>query len=570
MEDAAPPARRSLPMVVARQLARVRPRGALLRSVFRSLVVALLAALAGLPLAVIWGITHASTTEYLGPHRVVLSSNFSSEVRIDLGPIGNAYLDSPASPIGLDLVVGGVGSATGVLNVNDLLSARTLAAYTALYADPQEVANALIGRLVYDGLGDALTAELILLAGFGLWQLRGRLLVPWAARRLTRRRLLVVYLAVVALLVGSILVPAEPEGTRIDVEAAGTRFGPVQVDNVLFADLLDRAFDGVRLLVQRQSKAVDDYVATAMAGLDEQSAKLAGPAPGETVLMSFSDLHCNQATTRLIGELVARTQPSLIISSGDDTVNGTAAERSCIRREARIGGGTIPIVVSTGNHDSDLTEAQMRAFGMNVLDGSAVTEAGITVLGDDDPEQNLPFSVERRTDRPETEEQMGQRMIDIARNRRVDVITLHQPAATAIIRETPNPPARLILYGHMHTQVGPQVIAHDDGSWSVAIQQGTAGGVRQPTITSFSTPFSTPLLSADVYRYFRDDATGLITGVQPVHFLPDGSVAVDDRIVIGDPAFLPLETRIKLGVSPSPTPAETSAVTPTPSPSPTG
>lgn len=355
-------------------------------------------------------------------------------------------------------------------------------------------------------------------------------------------------------------------GTRIDVEAAGTRFGPVRVDNVLFADLLDRAFDGVRLLVERQGKAVDAYVAQAMAGLDEQSAKLVGPAPGETMLMSFSDLHCNQATTRLITELVTRTQPSLIISSGDDTVNGTAAERSCIRREARMGGGRIPMVVSTGNHDSDLTEDQMRSFGMNVLDGSVVTEAGITVLGDDDPEQNLPFSVERRTNRSETEEQMGQRMIDIARSRQVDVITLHQPNATAIIRETPNPPARLILYGHMHTQLGPQVIAHDDGSWSVAIQQGTAGGVRQPTITSFSTPFSTPLLSADVYRYFRDDATGLITAVQPVHFRPDGSVTVDDRIVTGDLAFLPAQTRVKLGASPSPTPFDT----PAPSPSPTG
>ena len=53
---------------------------------------------------------------------------------------------------------------------------------------------------------------------------------------------------------------------------------------------------------------------------------------------------------------------------------------------------------------------------------------------------------------------------------------------------------------------------------------------EQPTFTSFSTPFSPPLISADVYFYFRDKATGLITGVQPVHFRPDGKVVIDDRI----------------------------------------
>ena len=135
-------------------------------------------------------------------------------------------------------------------------------------------------------------------------------------------------------------------------------------------------------------------------------------------------------------------------------------------------------------------------------------------------------------------------MVDIARGRRVDVITLHQPAASVVIMGTPDPPARLVLCGHFHAQSGPQVIMHGDGSWTVGMQQGTAGGVRQPTITSFSTPFSPPLISADVYFYFRDNATGLITGVQPVHFEPDASVVIDGsdphrrpgRPARGDPA----------------------------------
>jgi hypothetical protein len=95
---------------------------------------------------------------------------------------------------------------------------------------------------------------------------------------------------------------------------------------------------------------------------------------------------------------------------------------------------------------------------------------------------------------------------------------------------------------------------HDDGSWTVGMQQGTAGGVREPTFTSFSTPFSPPLISADVYFYFRDNATGLITAVQPVHFRPDAKVVIENRIATGDLGKLPPETRMRLDEA-APTPS---------------
>ena len=91
----------------------------------------------------------------------------------------------------------------------------------------------------------------------------------------------------------------------------------------------------------------------------------------------------------------------------------------------------------------------------------------------------------------------------------------------------------------MHAQAGPYVVKHDDGTWTVGMQQGTAGGVKQPTITSFSTPFSPPLVRADCYFYFRDNATGLIT-VDPAGALQhrrDGEIAerIDDRPDQRDP-----------------------------------
>ncbi len=210
--------------------------------------------------------------------------------------------------------------------------------------------------------------------------------------------------------------------------------------------------------------------------------------------------------------------------------------------------------MAPGNHDSDVTEAQLKSDGATVLDGSVVDAAGFSVLGDDDPEHNIPFSVERTKDRAESVEQLGQRLVDVARSRRTDVIAVHQPAASKVIMATPDPPARLVVWGHYHAELGPTVITHADGSWTVGMQQGTAGGVRQPTFTSFSTPFSPPLISADVYFYFRDDTTRLITAVQAVHFLPSAEVVIGDRIATGDLDLLPPDTRLKLGGL-APTPA---------------
>jgi len=546
--------RRTLLNLLARQAARVRSGPALLKSSGKALLRTLVAVVAIAPLAAAWGIGHAEVDDYLGPHQVRFATNYGGEVEINLGPIGNAYLPSPAWPVGVTIIVGGVGAAPET--VGSLFSERTLAAYASLYTDPQGAVEGIVERLEQQAVVSGLMVEALLLVVFAAFRLRSRLLAPWVVQRVTRRRVLVAYATVVALVLGSILAPRAQPGLRIPVSvAAGT--GPLAsltVDSVLLADLLDRGIKGITLLSDRQQQAVRDYVDNSYANLSTQFDALPRPSAGESMIMGFSDLHCNQATTELITRLVRATEPALVLSSGDDTVNGTAAERGCIRREAAIA-GDLPFLVAPGNHDSNITETQMSSDGMTVLDGKGVAAGGMLVLGDDDPEHNIPFSVERTMDRPESEEQLGQRLVDVARTERTDVIMVHQPRASAVIMDAPDPPARLVLWGHFHAESGPSVVRHADGSWTVGMQQGTAGGVRQPTFTSFSTPFSPPLISADVYFYFRDTATGLITGVQPVHFRPDASAVVDDRMPTGDLDSLPVTTRIKLGGdSPSSTP----------------
>lgn len=529
--------------------------------ILRSLVLTLAAAVLAAPFAAVWGGGHARVEDYLGPHRVTFASTYRHEVEVNLGPLGKAYLPSPAAPLGLRIDVGGVGTAaTG----DSLLSPETLASYAGLYTEPREAVAGVVDRLRVDAAMEALKAELVLLTGFALWLIRRRLLTPGLVRHISARRLVLAYGVVLLVIASSVLAPHPPaQERRIRVAVAeGTSFAGLTTDSVLLADLLDRGITGVRLLAGRQARAVAQYVARTAASLNSQAGVLPAPRSGETMLLGYSDLHCNRATTRLLARLVRATEPALVISSGDDTVNGTAAERGCVTREAGLAAGR-PHLVATGNHDTDVTESQLRAAGVTVLDGAPVEAAGLTVLGDDDPEQNIPFSVERIRTREETEPELGERMVQTARrtaagvaNRPpgVDVLALHQPAATAPVLRSDDPPARLVLWGHYHAQVGPTVVSHADGSWTVGMQQGTAGGVREPTITSFSTPFSPPLIRADAYFYFRHDATGLITGVQPVHFTPAGRFVVDPRIATGDLEALPAETRAALGGAPAPSP----------------
>ena len=220
--------------------------------------------------------------------------------------------------------MGGVGATTA--NLGSLFSEQTLAAYTSLYTEPREAISGIVERLAHDAVWEGLKAEAVLLLGVAIWRLRRQLVPPWIISRVTTRRAVAIYALVVALVIGSILVPQKPKDPRYPVSIAdGGRFSSLTVDSVLLADVLDRGIKGVKLLSARQQQAVKNYVETAAVSLSEQLDALPKPNSDESMILGFSDLHCNQAMTELISRLARATEPSVMLSSGDDTVNGTAA-----------------------------------------------------------------------------------------------------------------------------------------------------------------------------------------------------------------------------------------------------
>ncbi|HWH99362.1 MAG TPA: hypothetical protein VNT27_03455, partial [Propionibacteriaceae bacterium] len=193
-------------MIAARAAAARLSRTSMQR-VGRALALTLAATLVTLPFAAAWGIGHAHIDDYLGPHRATFSANYDGEIKLDLGPIGNAYLLSPVAPIGLGVTIGGVGQAAESLTT--LFSDRTLAAYAGVYSEPGEAVGGVVERLEIDALKRALVAEAVLLTLFAAWVLRRRWLSPWLADRTSGRRVAAVCVVVTALVVGSILVPRE-------------------------------------------------------------------------------------------------------------------------------------------------------------------------------------------------------------------------------------------------------------------------------------------------------------------------------------------------------------------------
>lgn len=538
---------------------RILNRG-LVRGVLRALLALCVSAVLAAPLAVVWGIGRTEITDYLGANQVTIAVDYTGETRVDLGPLGNAYLPMSYGPVGLTITVHGFADHGAA---HSILSEDTLKSYLNLYYDPQQVMSGIAHGLADNAVRHIVLAEIVLVLIMLGWTQRRHFL---SARlvRMTRAQQGILGYLMVLIIVGAVVIaaPAQEPTRRYDVTVAdGTRFAGLTVDSAVLADLLDRGIVGVRKMADRQQASMDNYVDRTTANLIKETDRLPKPQPGEQLLFGISDLHCNLAMIRFWHQLVTMTEPDIVFSSGDDTMNGTATEQACVTDERGIAQDH-PFVDIGGNHDSAITERQMKAAGATVLNGKVTEVNGVRFLGDDDPEYNPPFSTTRVQERAETEQQLGRRMVNEATGRDVDVIMVHQPTAALPIVRTPDPPAKLITWGHMHVQSGPDVIMHKDGSWTVVIQMGTAGGVAAPTITSFSTPFSPPRKSADGYFFYRDVATGLITGVQPVHCLPDGSVIIDDRIPTGDLADLPPQTRNRLGGDVSPTPTASPTATP--------
>jgi predicted MPP superfamily phosphohydrolase len=174
------------------------------------------------------------------------------------------------------------------------------------------------------------------------------------------------------------------------------------------------------------------------------------PPPGGTddsvLLLHVSDLHLNPAGFDLVRQVVENFKVDGVLDTGDITDWGSEPENQLITSVGHLG---VPYVYIRGNHDSPTTAALIASQpNATVLDDSAVTVAGIEVIGTPDPR----FTPDKSTGDDHASDDVltasGKRLAGLADTlpEAPDIALVHDPKqATPLDGDVP-----LVLAGHTH------------------------------------------------------------------------------------------------------------------------
>ncbi len=463
----------------------------------RILVVGLLGALVGI------GIGNAvGTSSDLGPLDVRTRLTVGVDSTFDVG-VAAVRVDTPG-PVGLSITANDVRFS----NPTDLADTLTS------FGDVEAVGAALLGDTLahlrdFAAVG-ALLGLLIALATH-------RPVLGHTPRKRVRR---FVYTAGAWLALGtvatSIIGPSVSLASRSWTPVVGLSIeGQLLPDIQVAGTLLDET---VRVLEDNEDfyQQLRIHTATAMGAISDEDAER-----GLATFVFESDLHCNLGMTRVINEVAVQAGAEFVLSGGDMTMSGTQLEALCTDVYLRRLADT-PLVVVLGNHDSVQTGADLDAGGAVVLAGEPVRVAGLTLLGDSDPNRSqIGTATTLRGD--ETVSEFADRMAETACDTRPDILLVHDPAhaAEAIEQEC----ADVVLSGHRHREGGPTVSGD-----TVAYTVDNSGG------TGENTPSYGPLATdSAVALFYYDPDTEAVLGMRTVAFSEEGAVTVGDYRLLDPP-----------------------------------
>jgi predicted phosphodiesterase len=195
------------------------------------------------------------------------------------------------------------------------------------------------------------------------------------------------------------------------------------------------------------------------------------PAPGGTddtvALLHVSDLHLNPAGFDLVRQVTEQFGVDAVLDTGDITDWGSSPENRMI---SSVGTLRVPYVFIRGNHDSAVTAALIAAQpNAVVLDDSATTVAGLTVVGTPDPR----FTPDKSTGDDDAPEEV---LVESGEELAEFVDSLDEPPAIALVHDPKQAPpldgvAPVVLAGHTHER---KVTELDDGT--LLMVQGSTGG----------------------------------------------------------------------------------------------
>ncbi|MFZ0140131.1 MAG: metallophosphoesterase family protein [Aeromicrobium sp.] len=504
------------------------------RQVLEALALLAIAVIVGAPVA-LGTLVHSERHIDIGAHDATVVPVLDGYATLDFGAV------LPKVRLPAEAVAGvGVDISLGNAEVESL---DQLVARDAVIASQPEGEIAAVRAAVRDMIEAAalrgLGVGVLVAVGVALtWQAVGaerRALLWNAARRPTRNQMLVGGFVAVVVTVSTVLIAVPEQGqgrpptSWVPLVQA---FPDVPSDPVL--DKLEivngSATEGSQALVQGALETYHDSVVFYGAlALRAATTTVRQPKEDETTALVVADRHDNIGMDPVAHAIAVKARAELLLDVGDDTSNGGSWETFSINSLAREFRG-FSIVAVAGNHDqgSSVTDT-MKDRGFRVLTGRRpVDVGGIRFLGSSDPRSSgLTAGYDgNEDDNIEAIVEQDKRLTEVAcRDKRVAVLMVHSAASAR--RASESGCVDLVLSGHLHRQVGPEVIEGENGRSTTTLTTGSTGGA----VYTFALGSKLRRSAQVTVVTFRD---GRPVGLQPVTFEPGGTISVAD--------YTPVET----------------------------
>lgn len=478
--------------------------------------------LIAVPLAVVLFLRSESTTT-IASHDATISPTLDGYATVRTGPFLPDVRRATDLPIGVDILLG----KTEAGSTQELVQRY---AFIASQPDGQveRVADEVKDLALDAVLQAALAAVVPILVWVGVGRDRRRQLLRFSDTKRSLRTL-AGGASVLALLV---VVVVEPWADDEELLVSGDDWQPLsaylpQIDIPPEAEGIEVegtiAADGTKRLV---FSAIDTYEKSrdfyAAAVQDAQDLILREPGLHETVAVLVSDRHDNIGMDPVARAVADRAGATAILDAGDDTSTGSQWEAFSLDSLDEAFDDYEHRFAVQGNHDHGgfverhLAERDWTTATEEVVEGPG----GGTLLSWNDPRSS---GLGNWRDQPGLSiEQTADRIAEVAceSDKRVNTLLVHDSdmGTTALERGCVD----LVLSGHVHVQVGPDLVEGKDGI-GYTFTNGTTGGAAYALAVG-SKLRRAAQLTLVTYRQ------GEPVGLQPVMLETNGVFTVQDYI----------------------------------------
>ena len=497
------------------------------KQVLQALALFVVAVIVGAPVAYSTFV-HSERHVVIGAHDATVVPALDGFATLDFGPLlPRVRLPAEAvAGIGVDISLGNaeVESLDQLVARDAVIASQPEGEIAAVRAEVRDMLEAALLRGVGVGVLVAVGVALT-------WQAVGaerRAMIWHASRHPTRTQALVAAFVGVAV-VGSTVLVAVPEQQERPPKSwvpLVQAFPDVPSDPVLDqVEIVNgSATKGSKALVQgaleTYRESVEFYGALALRAAATTDVRR--PAEDESTALVVTDRHDNIGMDPVAHAIAVKAGAETLIDLGDDTSNGGSWETFSINSLAREFRG-FSIVAVAGNHDqgSSVTDT-MKDRGFRVLTGRPVNVDGIRFLGSSDP-RSSGFTAGydgEESDNIKAIKEQDQRLTEVAcQDERVAVLVVHSSASAR--KASASGCVDLVLSGHLHRQVGPDVVEGENGRSTTTLTTGSTGGA----VYTFALGSKLRRAAQVAIVTFR---AGRPVGLQPVTFEPGGIIEVGD------------------------------------------